>query len=243
MAGEIRRPGYIAILPSKVRYDPDLRPNAKLLYAEITALADDRGYCFARNDYFAKLFDLAPKSVSRLISMLGNKKYITVEVIRNPVTSEVIERRLWVDTPPRQKEGTTQQDGGYPPPQKEESPPRQKAEYNDLGSFNDIPPISPSMEKQKAEVNGLIAAFLVDRPQLAEVMETFLENRAENKKAKDSPAAIKAVLSRLLKYSGGSADVMWDMLSLAASGHWITVYEPKEKRGAPPGGAEDGGWL
>ena len=38
-----RRPGYWAVLPATVRYDKTLRPNAKLLYAEITALADANG--------------------------------------------------------------------------------------------------------------------------------------------------------------------------------------------------------
>ncbi len=50
MSGE-RRPGYWAVLPATVRYDKTLRPNAKLLYAEITALADARGYCWATNSY------------------------------------------------------------------------------------------------------------------------------------------------------------------------------------------------
>ena len=40
----IRLPSYYAVLPAKVRYDPDLPPNAKLLYAEITALAGEHGY-------------------------------------------------------------------------------------------------------------------------------------------------------------------------------------------------------
>lgn len=59
MSGE-RRPGYWAVLPAKVRYDKTLRPNAKLLYAEITALADARGYCWATNGYLAELFEIAP---------------------------------------------------------------------------------------------------------------------------------------------------------------------------------------
>ena len=42
LSGE-RRPGYWAVLPATVRYDKTLRPNAKLLYAEITALADANG--------------------------------------------------------------------------------------------------------------------------------------------------------------------------------------------------------
>jgi hypothetical protein len=36
--------GLFAVIPSCVRYCKDLEPNAKLLYAEITALSDSEGY-------------------------------------------------------------------------------------------------------------------------------------------------------------------------------------------------------
>ena len=37
------RPGYWAVLPASVRYDETLPPNAKLIYAEIAALAQIDG--------------------------------------------------------------------------------------------------------------------------------------------------------------------------------------------------------
>ena len=46
---------YYAIIPSTVRYDPDLKPSEKLLYGEITSLTNKMGYCFATNKYFADL--------------------------------------------------------------------------------------------------------------------------------------------------------------------------------------------
>lgn len=70
-----RKPAYWAVLPAKVRYDEGLRPNAKLLYAEITALADMYGYCWASNEYFAKLFGLATRTVSDLIGTLAKCGY------------------------------------------------------------------------------------------------------------------------------------------------------------------------
>ena len=109
-----RTPSYMAYLPAKVRYDPELRPNAKLLYAEITALADAKGYCWASNAYFSKLFDMVPKSISRLISLLGEKGYIRIEVVRDASTNAVVKRRLWVDTPIHPKEDTPPHPEGTP---------------------------------------------------------------------------------------------------------------------------------
>lgn len=92
-----RKPAYWAVLPAKVRYDPELRPNAKLLYAEITALAGASGYCWATNEYLAQLFDIAARTVTDLVAQLAKRGYIQVEIVRNPETNEIVQRRLWVD--------------------------------------------------------------------------------------------------------------------------------------------------
>ena len=73
------KPGYWAVLPAQVRYDPTIPPNAKLLYAEISALTDASGYCFATNAYFEQLYDLSERTVSRLISTLESAGYIRIE--------------------------------------------------------------------------------------------------------------------------------------------------------------------
>ena len=63
------KPNYYAIIPANVRYS-NLKPNAKLLYAEITALSNKLGYCYARNGYFAELYGVNKNTVSRWISDL-----------------------------------------------------------------------------------------------------------------------------------------------------------------------------
>ena len=40
-------PGYFSVIPANVMYDVELCPNAKLLYGEITALCNKKGYCWA----------------------------------------------------------------------------------------------------------------------------------------------------------------------------------------------------
>lgn len=72
--------GYYAIIPATVRYDDELTPVAKLLYAEITALTNAEGYCWATNAYFAELYKMHEKSISRLISLLEKRGYIRSEV-------------------------------------------------------------------------------------------------------------------------------------------------------------------
>ena len=95
---EARRPAYWAVIPAGVRYDPELPPNAKLLYAEISALADSRGFCWASNGHLGKLFGLTPRTVQGLTATLAEHGYIAVEVVRDD-KGEVVERRLWIDRP------------------------------------------------------------------------------------------------------------------------------------------------
>ena len=135
------KPGYWAVIPATVRYDPDLPPNAKILYGEITALSNAKGYCCARNAYFAELFGLGEKSVSRLIAQLAKGGYLRVEVIRDE-KNEVVERRAIpiygtgdVCPPPLKIEDT-------PPRRIGETPPPKNEEKNNTSIYN-IPPIVP----------------------------------------------------------------------------------------------------
>jgi len=76
-------PSYFAIIPANVRYDKDLKANAKLLYGEITALTNQQGYCWATNEYFANLYCVSKETVSRWISQLVKKGYLDLELSFN----------------------------------------------------------------------------------------------------------------------------------------------------------------
>jgi len=74
-------PSYFAVIISKVRYDNDLTDKAKLLYGEITALTSKSGECWASNEYFARLYEVAPETISRNISLLHEKGYIGIKYV------------------------------------------------------------------------------------------------------------------------------------------------------------------
>jgi len=88
---------YYAVIPANVRYDKDLKDKAKLLYGEITALCNKKGYCWATNNYFAELYDVSKETISRLVSNLADKGYIRVEIIYEG--KQIVERRLYITQP------------------------------------------------------------------------------------------------------------------------------------------------
>lgn len=87
------KPNYYAVIPAFVRYDKDLSANAKLLYGEITALCSAEGFCWATNAYFAELYDMSIRNISRLISQLNDKGYVRVEIAND------YERKIYINTP------------------------------------------------------------------------------------------------------------------------------------------------
>ena len=79
----MNNPNYYAIIPANVRYNKDLTFLEKFLYCEFTALSNVDGYCFAKNKYFADLYDKDEKTISRAISHLEELGYISIEYEKN----------------------------------------------------------------------------------------------------------------------------------------------------------------
>ena len=91
---------YYAIIPANVRYDNELPPNAKLLYGEITALCNEKGYCWAGNTYFSELYAVHNVTISRWIKTLITKGYITSEIQYKEGTKEISNRFLRLSNEP-----------------------------------------------------------------------------------------------------------------------------------------------
>lgn len=76
------KPNYYAVLPANVRYDNRLANFPKLLYAEISALCNKEGYCWASNQYFSELYDCTHITITRALSQLIECGYISRELIQ-----------------------------------------------------------------------------------------------------------------------------------------------------------------
>ena len=90
----MQKPNYYAIIPAEVRYSKKLTPNAKLLYAEITALSNKDNVCWASNKYFSNLYNVSTVTISRWISSLVKNNFIIRKIIYIKGTKEIDKRYL-----------------------------------------------------------------------------------------------------------------------------------------------------
>ena len=87
---------YYAVIPATVRYDNNVVPGAKLLYGEITALCNEKGYCWATNDYFSRLYSVSKRTISTWIKSLCDAGHISAEFVMDKNTHKVKLRCLKV---------------------------------------------------------------------------------------------------------------------------------------------------
>ena len=90
------KPNYYAILTSEVRYNENLTPNAKLLYAEITALINMNGVCFASNSYFANLYGKSKTTVSKWVSELVKEGFVEVKLTYKEGSKQIDNRYITI---------------------------------------------------------------------------------------------------------------------------------------------------
>ena len=94
------KPNYYAIIPAEVRYNKKLTPNAKLLYAEITALCNMNGKCTASTQYFCRLYEVSRSSIQNWLKLLEDNGYITRDVKYKQGSREIESRYIkLVDNP------------------------------------------------------------------------------------------------------------------------------------------------
>ena len=255
----IEKPSFYAILPADVRYDEQIPPNAKLLYAEISALTGSEGYCFATNDYFAQLYGMAVETISRLIAKLEKGGYIIRQVDRDD-TGQIVGRKLYLSVsaqdghPLDEKINTSRQknQGGID----------EKVKYNITRDNIEKENIKEKVASGKRtpltdeQLRQLFIDWITkiapeswtprDKNALYFALDGFYSPR-ENRKEEPArtPPAFTALSNRLLRYSSGSLAVMVDMLEQATTAKWKSVYPLRGDQGAAP--PSDGGgdveWL
>tara|TARA_R110000824_G_scaffold37238_1_gene114539 strand:- start:313 stop:732 length:420 start_codon:yes stop_codon:yes gene_type:complete len=100
----MEKPNYYAVIPADVRYNKKLTPNAKLLYAEITALSSMNGKCWASTSYFARIYEVSKVSIQKWLKCLEDHNYITRTVTYKIGSKEILSRVITlVNAPNKEK--------------------------------------------------------------------------------------------------------------------------------------------
>lgn len=109
MMTEKETPNYYAVIPAPVRYADDLSEFQKLLYWEITALAQKDWYCYASNNYFSSLYGKGKDWISKSIKKMEQLKYIKIEYdkeawnVRKIFIWELVKLKGTIKAPIREK--------------------------------------------------------------------------------------------------------------------------------------------
>lgn len=127
----MENPSYYAIIPSSVRYNQDLTTIAKLLYGEITTLSNKSGMCFAKNAYFAELYGVSEKTITRNIKLLEKYNLIAVEYCAKK--GAIKERVITVD---KNVPITTDIDGQKCPETTDKNVPYNNTSINNIKEIN-----------------------------------------------------------------------------------------------------------
>lgn len=193
---EEQQKSYYAIIPANVRYDKDLAPNAKLLYGEITALCNEKGYCWASNQYFAELYGVSVLSIKRWVNSLVNKGYVYRTLTYKPNSKEVDKRILSIDS--GIKIDTTSVQKCYDPSIKNDTSSSIKNDTDNNTSINNtFNNTNEYKEKniKKESVNSVISEY-TENKDLQDALHDFVEMR--NKARKPLTArAMKLSLNKL----------------------------------------------
>ena len=108
-------------IPREVLLDQELPANAKIIFAIIQSLDNDKG-CFASNEYIGSMLGLSESSVRASISELERKNYVhrvlgpdNFRTIRTCTTASLAgdTRQISSDPPPENKRPPRQKTSGY----------------------------------------------------------------------------------------------------------------------------------
>ena len=219
---EEQQKAYYAIIPANVRYDKDLVPNAKLLYGEITALCNEKGYCWATNQYFAELYNVSDRTIKNWISQLVDKGYIQRSVKYREGTKEIEQRKLFIGS---ENNFTTL--GNYVPDPKENNfttPSEKKFPVNNTSINNTFNNTNEYKEKniKKESVNTVIAEY-TENKELQDDLHGFVEMRNKARK----PLTVRAMKLSLNKLNELALD---DVTKIAIVNQsivhsWSTFYK------------------
>lgn len=218
---------YYAIIPANVRYDSRLTANAKLLYGEITALCNEKGYCWARNSYFSELYGVSKTSISKWISQLIEYGYIFSEIKYREGTKEIENRYLKLVKDPINESSIPIEEKLKGSLRNVKNPIEEKLKDNNTSNTtsNNTNNRKESKKEKKLTFDSLIDSYTENEELRMELKEHLKTRKA--KKAAMTNRSIELSLKKLDKI-GKSDEEKIQIVQNSIMNGWIAFFPLKE---------------
>lgn len=212
----MEKQNYYAILPAEVRYDKELKPIEKLLYAEITALSNKEGYCYASNKYFADIIGVVNETVSRQITKLINKGYVKRKLIYNENSKEIKERRLYPMT-----------NLSIPIDENVNTPIDENVKDNNI-SVNTIHKEEIYKEEKSDKLKfNLTNQAIDDVKEFAKVINEWCDYKKTRRSMYKTQIGFEKFVKQLIKYSGGEFERAQEIVDISIANNYQGIFPLK----------------
>ena len=224
---------YYAIIPANVRYDRRLCPSAKLLYGEVTALCNEKGYCWARNKYFADLYEVSDRTIRNWISQLIEYGYLKSEIKYVDGSKEIEYRLLYLpeSAPPISGGPEKNFRGG---PEKNFRDNNTSINNTNMNKESKKESLPPEIRNDNLRSFNCIIDAYTENEQLRKELKEHLKVR-KNKKAALTNRAIELSLKKLDDLASNDAEKI-QMVQNAIMSGWTTFYPLKADERQKMGG-------
>ena len=81
-------------IPAEILLNKDLSDKEKIILAMILYLSEEKGRCFASNKYIANIVNVTNERVSKIISSLKDKGYVSVKLKYKTDSKEIEQRQI-----------------------------------------------------------------------------------------------------------------------------------------------------
>lgn len=216
------KPSYYAILPADVRYDNNLSAREKLLYAEITALSNKEGCCWASNTYFANLYSTTNRTIISCINNLEKHKYIRKEFIYKKNSKEVEKRLIYPMTKfslPSEKNFTT---------------PHEENFTDNNTSVNTINLIKEEIYKEEKKNSNSDYEFdfekyaIDDLEEFGKVIQDWISYKTERHNTY-TKTGFKTFVKKLIEYSNGEYEKAQEIVDTSIANNYLGIFPLKRR--------------
>ena len=235
------RPSYWAVLPAEIRYDDRIPANAKILYAEISSLTGSEGYCWATDDYFARLYQITERSVRRLLAALEDQGYIRIEEEREN-HNILAARRIFAGLNPLAGVAKPLDKNVHrvDPLDKKVRPLDKKVQRHNILNNQEILSMPAHAQQALQKLPPEAARAVVDacghNGELLRAWCDYIEMRAEKKSPVKTARTVELLRKKLERYSGGDPELAVAVLEQSTEASWTGLFElHRETRAAARG--------